>query len=231
MEIIEVKLKGCKIDSDFTKINENTYSCVSKAIIGEDNFESIIYLELSDEHYKYITKFNYKELLFNLTGVVQIRKNKKDIPFMFFKTNSIINTEEIAGIKEKKEETVKQKELIENNTKRKDNNELDINTSKWSDCIPGLKDNLIEMKMDKIKIINKIHTRMAMVDLKRNSGIVVVKKIEDTDEYELIIGYATFIKCKLLDLTAKVYVTDKTRKEFVKYLNNTQDAKVNELNE
>ena len=28
MEIKEIKLKDCKIDSDFTKVNENTYSCV-----------------------------------------------------------------------------------------------------------------------------------------------------------------------------------------------------------
>lgn len=94
MEIKEIKLKDCKIDSDFTKVNENTYSCVSKAIIGEENLESIIYLELSNEHYEYINKFNYKELLFNLKGIIQIRKNKKDIPFLFFKVSSIINTEE-----------------------------------------------------------------------------------------------------------------------------------------
>ena len=101
----------------------------------------------------------------------------------------------------------------------------------WSEYIPGLNDSLIEMKMDKIKVINNIHAKKSIVDLNKSIGIVVVKKIEDTDEYELIIGYSTFVKCKLLNLPAKVYITEKTRDEFIKYINNIQYAKVNEINE
>lgn len=229
MEIKEIKLKDCKIDSDFTKVNENTYSCVSKAIIGEENLESIIYLELSNEHYEYINKFNYKELLFNLKGIIQIRKNKKDIPFLFFKVSSIINTEErLQSIIERKKR-LKEKALMDNNSTKK-SCEI-IYKPNWSEYIPGLNDSLIEMKMDKIKIINNIHAKKSIVDLNKSIGIVVVKKIEDTDEYELIIGYSTFVKCKLLNLPAKVYITEKTRDEFIKYINNIQYAKVNEINE
>ena len=227
MEIKEIKLKDCKIDSDFTKVNENTYSCVSKAIIGEENLESIIYLELSNEHYEYINKFNYKELLFNLKGIIQIRKNKKDIPFLFFKVSSIINTEErLQSIIERKKR-LKEKALMDNNATKK-SCEI-IYKPNWSEYIPGLNDSLIEMKMDKIKIINNIHAKKSIVDLNKSIGIVVVKKIEDTDEYELIIGYSTFVKCKLLNLPAKVYITEKTRDEFIKYINNIQYEKVNEI--
>ena len=229
MEIKEIKLKDCKIDSDFTKVNENTYSCVSKAIIGEENLESIIYLELSNEHYEYINKFNYKELLFNLKGIIQIRKNKKDIPFLFFKVSSIINTEErLQSIIERKKR-FNEKAVMDNNATKK-SCEI-IYKPNWSEYIPGLNDSLIEMKMDKIKIINNIHAKKSIVDLNKSIGIVVVKKIEDTDEYELIIGYSTFVKCKLLNLPAKVYITEKTRDEFIKYINNIQYAKVNEINE
>lgn len=219
MEIKEIKLKDCKIDSDFTKVNESTYICVSKAIIGEESLESIIYLELSNEHYEYINSFNYKELLFNLKGSFQIRKNKKDMPFMFFKVTSIINTEE-------RKERLKQRTLIENRKKNKKKVQ-DFKIHNWIDYVPEIKEDSIEMKMDKIKIINKIHNNKAIVDLKRKNTLVVVKEIENTDEYELLIGYGTFVKCKILDLPANVYITDKTRNEFIKYVNDIYDSMIN----
>lgn len=228
MEIKEIKLKDCKIDSEFTKVNESTYSCVSKAIIGEDAFESIIYLELSNEHYEYINSFNYKELLFNLKGVFQIRKNKKDMPFMLFKVTSIINTEERLQIIEERKERLKQRTLMENKKKNKKKpEELKMNKHNWVEYVPGVQDNLIEMKMDKVKIINKVHKRRAVVDLKKINRIVVVKEIDNTDEYELVFGYSTFIKCKILDLPANVYITDKTRNEFIKYVNDIYDSMIN----
>ena len=85
--------------------------------------------------------------------------------------------------------------------------------------------------MDKVKVINKVHKRKAQVDLKRRNKLVVVKEIENTDEYELIIGYGTFVKCKILDLPANVYITNKTRNEFIKYVNDIYDSMINTDNE
>ena len=79
LETSLVKLYNCKIDSELKEGKNEEYNCITKAYIGEEKLESIFYLSLDKEQYKYVSGLDYKNTLFNMKGVIQVRKNKKDI--------------------------------------------------------------------------------------------------------------------------------------------------------
>lgn len=223
MKIREVKLYDCKIDSEFSEGKDGVYSFISKAIVGNDELESIIYVEINKDQYKYLTSVDYKEMLFNLKGVFQIRKNKKDIPFMIFKVNFIMDNQEIEALKIRNEEKIKNKAISQYNKikgEKKRAHAKKVRESKkfnWKEIVPNLDEKLIEMNVDNIIITHNAHinSNKANIEIVRENPRMVVRKIEESNKYELILGFKSFVSCKVFNIPARVYVINESREKFV----------------
>lgn len=218
LETSLVKLYDCKIDSEFKEGKNEEYNCITKAYIGEEKIESIFYLSLDKEQYKYVSGLDYKNTLFNMKGVIQVRKNKKDIPFIYFKCSYIESLEDIAEAKKKKKEKIgKKQQKIE-----------------WISKIPNAQENLVELDPQKIKFVDEIHKHKAMIDI---GGVkenyvpkLAVNPIEGTDEYALVFGFRGLILAKMLDLKVMAYVTDCNREELLKQIGIKEKKKKNKKN-
>lgn len=218
METSLVKLYNCKIDSELKEGKNEEYNCITKAYIGEEKLESIFYLSLDKEQYKYVSGLDYKNTLFNMKGVIQVRKNKKDIPFIYFKCSYIESLEDIAEAKKKKKEKMnKKQQKIE-----------------WISKIPNAQENLVELDPQKIKFVDEIHKHKVMIDI---GGVkedyipkLAVNPIEGTDEYSLVFGFRGLILAKMLDLKVMAYITDCNREELLKQIGIKEKKKKNKKN-
>lgn len=217
METSLVKLYNCKIDSDLKESKSGDFTCITKTYVGEEKLESIFYLSLDKEQYEYIHGLDFKNTLFNMKGVIQVRKNKKDIPFIHFKCSYIESLDDIKRAKEKKKSKNKKQEKLD-----------------WINSIPNAKESLVELDPKKIKFIDEIHKQKAMIDIGSVSDDYVpklaVNPIEGTDEYSLVFGFRGLILAKMLDLKVMAYITDCNREELLKMAGVNEKNKKNKKN-
>lgn len=219
METSLVKLYNCKVDSELKEGKNEEYNCITKAYVGEEKLESIFYLSLDKEQYEYVNGLDYKNTLFNMKGIIQVRKNKKDVPFLYFKCSYIESLSDIAKAKKNKKEKMNKKQA-----------KID-----WINNIPNAEENLVELDAKKIKFIDEIYKQKAMIDIGsvRDDYVpkLAVNPIEGTDEYSLVFGFRGLILAKILDLKVMAYVTDCNREELLELVGvNEKKRKKNKKN-
>ena len=209
MDIREVKLYDCKIDKDFKKNNNGFYDTVAKSKIGE--FENIIFLELSKDQFEYINKLDYKNILFNIKGHMQVKVNKKGIPFLYFKANFIMSIDEINKIKKDKLNQLK--------NKKKKNTPPNEKVFNWMEKLEELGYKTIEVNTSDIILKDKEHLKSTTVDFStkylKNDLKVVIKKLDNSDKYELILGWKALIGARVFDKKLTAYLVDVNRKELL----------------
>lgn len=217
METSLVKLYNCKIDSDLKEGKNEDYTCITKTYVGEEKLESIFYLSLDKEQYEYVNGLDYKNTLFNMKGVIQVRKNKKDIPFIYFKCSYIGSLEDIEKVKEKKKLKNKKQEKLD-----------------WLGKIPNVEENLVELDPKKVRFMDDIHKQKTIIDIGSVKDdyvpILAVNPIEGTDEYSLVFGFRGLILAKMLDLKVRAYITDCNREELLKMVGLNEKKKKNKKN-
>lgn len=209
MDIREVKLYDCKIDKDFKENKNGFYDTVAKSKIGE--FENIIFLELSKDQFEYINKLDYKNILFNIKGHMQVKVNKKGIPFLYFKANFIMSIDEINKIKKDKLNQLKNKK-----NKNTPPNEKVFN---WMEKLEELGYKTIEVNTSDIILKDKEHLKSTTVDFStkylKNDLKVVLKKLDNSDKYELILGWKALIGARVFDKKLTAYLVDVNRKDLL----------------
>lgn len=219
MEIREVKFYDCKLDSDFKENKEGAFNTIAKTMIGE--FENIILLEITKDQYEYLNSIDYKNLLFNIKGHMQIRKNKKDIPFLFFKANYIQSLDDLKKLKQAKRK------------KKKKKNDL-VASLNWHEKIELLDYEKIEnFDCRKIKLVDEEHLIPCKLEfnpkyLQDRELKAVIKKIEETDRFELILGWKDLLSAKFFDRDLSVYIVKENRKELVEKLSKIDSEVVQE---
>ena len=218
MNIREVKLYDCKIDTDFKENKNGFYDTVAKSKIGE--LENIIFLEINKEQFDYINKLDYKNMLFNVKGYMQAKKNKKDIPFLCFKANFIMSVEEINKIKLAKKAS--QNNALKNapkNNKKNNKQKADNKVFKWEQKLEDLGYEQKEVEVKDILLKDREHFKSTTVDFSvkylKNDLKVAIKQIKDSDKYELILGWKALIGAKIFDKKLKGYIVDLNRKDLL----------------
>lgn len=207
MEIREVKFYDCKLDLDFKENKEGSFNTIAKTMIGE--FENIILLEITRDQYEYLNSMDYKKFLFNIKGHMQIRKNKKDIPFLFFKANYVQSLDDLNKLKKSK-------------GKRKQS--VSGASLKWHEKIELLEYEKIEnFDCRKIKLVDSEHLQPCRLEfnpkyLHGRELKAAIKPIEKTDKFELVLGWKDLLSAKFFDRDLSVYIVKEDRKTLVKKL-------------
>ncbi|MEG2110069.1 MAG: hypothetical protein RRY19_09810 [Clostridium sp.] len=160
---------------------------------GEKN-NSIFYIRVNKKQWESIKDYHIDNEVI-LKGIPYAKIDKKRIPFIF------VQCKEIGIVK-------KQKTKSEFKKKQQKNIKPAwytlINEDEWLDLQPY-----------KIEIKEKDHLS-ANLPLKLDEEkreFVAVNKISD-DKYILISGVRAYIRCKILNISVKAYVTELTYKEF-----------------
>lgn len=236
MDISKVDLVRCKIDCELKKNDKDNYVGLAKGLVGNDGIESIFYLEMDKEAYSYIAGYDLNNTFFDISGILQARKNKNGVPFIYYKVVSVVKAEDKEKLCNMNEEDIasvgeSEKDLGDKlNSKKK--------TKAINKVIPvtevveslGLK--FIMMSADKITLTEKEHLKKAFVDLNRNLDSVIIRPLEESsDEYSLVLGYSAFVKAKLLNTQLKAYIIDKSRDEIVNCMKVIRKNKSNEKRE
>lgn len=209
MNIKKFALLSCIISDDFKEVKEGCYQALVKA--NQNDMESIILLEINKKHYNFLQSFDYKKININIKGEIQVRKNQKDIPFLFFKAIRIERSES---------------KSIKN---RRSKDEEIFQKFNWIKEIGKLECEVKELDSRNIKFINEKHIKRIQIDISRKvinkflessseNVKVAVRPIENTENYELLIGWRIMILSKLFDKNVKCYVVDKSREELVQEL-------------
>lgn len=236
MDILKVELVRCRVDCELKKKDKGMYVGLAKGLVGNDGIESIFYLEMDEEKYAYISGYDLESTLFDISGVMQARKNKNDVPFIYYKVMNLIKSEdkkvskeEIAPIVEGNVEKEIEDKSDEKKKKKKkgENKVITVN-----EVVESLGLEPIIMSADKIKLTEKEHLKKAIVDLSRNLNLVIIRPLEESDgEYSLVLGYSALIKAKLLNTPVTAYIVNKTREEVVDYIKDFRNKKLNEESE
>lgn len=165
---------------------------------GEKN-NSIFYIRVNKEQWEAIKDY-YVDNEVILKGIPYAKVDKKGIPFIFVQCKEI-------GIA-KIEKTSKKKTKPELKKKQQKN----IKPA-WYTLIND--DEWLELETYRIEVKEKDHLS-AHLPLKLDENkreFVAVNKISD-DKYILISGVRAYIRCKILNIPVKAYVTELTYKEF-----------------
>ena len=227
MDIREIKLYDCVIDTDFKENKNGCYDTVAKAKIGK--FENIVFLELDKEEFEYINQLDYKNTPFNIKGHMQVKVNKKGLPFIYFKANFIMSVEEVNKIKHAKAELLNKIKNQEKNNGQdnkqhnvKDNKQDTTQSNKcfkWEQKVEELGYEQIEVDTKDIVLKDKEHLKNATINFSKKylkyDLKVAIKKIENSDKYELILGWKSLIGARMFDKKLTGFVVDVDRKELL----------------
>lgn len=232
MDIRDVILYECRIDGEFKEVSKDIFHCIVKSKFDKvDGASSIVLIEVNKQQLSYLETYEYRDNEvghFDIKGTFEVRKNKKDIPFLLLKVISVrLSAKRVADNKKKleKKKEKKKKEKLENNL---DNNSEDF--SKWHKKIEllGLEKKVLDAT--KIKLLDEEHLKHTIVDFSKKyvlnkELIAVVEPIKDSDEYKLILGWKPLITAKLFDKEITCYITNKTKEEL---RNELANIKLNE---
>ena len=233
MDILKVDLLRCKIDCELKKNNKGMYVGLAKGLVGNDGIESIFYLEMDEEAYVYISGYDLNNTLFDISGIMQARKNKNEVPFIYYKVENVISD----GDKEKvedssKENIVVEKDLVDDTNvktkkkKRRKKGKSIIEIVKHFELEP------IDMSADKIKLTEKKHLKKAIVQMNKTSNLVIIRPLEGpSDEYSLVLGYGALVRAKLLNTQVRAYILHKTRDEIINYMEELKNSDLEEKSE
>lgn len=239
MDISKVELVRCKFDCELKKNDKGMYVGLAKGLVGNNGLESVFYLEMDQEVYGYISECDLESTLFDISGVMQARKNKKEVPFIYYKVMNLIKSEDKENLyKMNKEETdpivggkvekeIEDKSNVKKKKKKGENKVITV-----TEVVESLGLEPIIMSADKIKLTEKEHLKKAIIDLSRNLNLVIIRPLEESDgEYSLVLGYSALIKAKLLNTPVTAYIVNKTREEVVDYIKDFRNKKLNEESE
>lgn len=212
MKLKTITLSNCLINDDFKEVKPGVFQALAKVNIND--LESIVLLEITEKHYKFLKTFDYKSVELNIIGSMQVRKNKKDIPFLFFKVDKL------------------KKVKVKQPTKKDNLSKIDKKLFKfnWKETIKNFNYEVKMLDVTSIKFVNEEHfagfsfniskKSMREYEKKYEKAKIVVKPIEKTNDYELLIGWKSLILAKLLNKNKKIQcvVVDKSREELVNEL-------------
>ena len=232
MDIRDVILYECRIDGEFKEVSKDIFHCIVKSKFDKcEGASSIVLIEVNKQQLSYLETYEYRDNEvghFDIKGTFEVRKNKKDIPFLLLKAISVrLSAKRVADNKKKleKKKEKKKKKKLENNL---DNNSEDF--SKWHKKIEllGLEKKVLDAT--KIKLLDEEHLKHTIVDFSKKyvlnkELIAVVEPIKDSDEYKLILGWKPLITAKLFDKEITCYITNKTKEEL---RNELANIKLNE---
>lgn len=225
-----IQLEG-HLDSEVKLNKEGKYVVIVKSSLEDkENSESILFVEMTKKQWDRVKN---KEGKLYITGKMMVKKNKKDIPFVYVISMNVSETKEIKNkLKSKKKdenietpvscvEEKKEDDAIEKSDLKK---EVKINKQiiSWFRYIP--KESFIEVEAKKIRIMQECHNNFKLsIDIteknKNYSGNPIAVSDLGNGEYELLVGIKSYVKAKLFDKKLKVFVTDLTREEFEKEYN------------
>lgn len=220
MDVKRVVLYDCRIDGEFKEVSKNVFHCIVKTKFdGVDGAPSIVLLEVTKAHLAYLETYDYKDseiAYFDIKGSFEVRKNKKDIPFLLLKATSVkLSSKRVADNRRNLEK--KRAKIKEEKAKKKlENNSYDF--SYWYKKIEflGLEKKVLDSY--KIKLIDEEHLNPTNVEFNKNyilntNLVAVVEPIENSDEYKLILGWKPLLASKLFDKKITCYITNKTKEE------------------
>ena len=231
MDISKVDLVRCKIDCELKKNDKDNYVGLVKGLVGNDGIESIFYLEMDKEAYSYIAGYDLNNTLFDISGILQARKNKNDVPFIYYKVMNVIDDDEKKKITESS--------LIEEEGEG-DNTNVEIKKKKKKrkkgatiiDVIRHFELDYIDMSADKIKLTEKKHLKTAVVKMNKKTNLVIIRPLEESsDEYSLVLGYDALVRAKLLNTKVRAYILQKTRDEVINYMEELKNTDAEEKSE
>lgn len=204
-----LKLEGI-IDTEIKKKDNNYYFTLYTNIQGKGNYKSLVYIELTEVIFNKI-KDIYKDSYAFITGSIQARNTKNNIPFIYLKAFSINFDKDNNSNKKDK------KEVLPNKTEKKKNN-----IKYWNEYFSDEDFDFVEIS--KIYLIDEIHLKANIFfnsKFYNENNPIVIKKI-DNNKFSLIIGFKEFFYAKLLNKTKiKAHITDLDRLEFInKYIEN-----------
>lgn len=225
-----IKLEG-NFDSEVKLNKEGKYVVIVKSSLEDkENSESIFFVEMTKKQWDSVKN---KEGKLYITGKMMVKKNKKDIPFVYVISKNVSETKEIK-VKSKSKKKVENIETVVNcvEEKREDNaidksdlkKEFKINKQviSWFRDMP--KESFIEVEAKKIRIMQECHNNFRFpIEIteknKNDLGNPIAVRDLGNGEYELLVGIKPYIKAKLFDKKLKVFVTNLTREEFEKEYN------------
>lgn len=218
MDIRKVILYDCRIDVDFKEVSKNTFRCVAKAKFNDvDDVLNIILIEINKQQLSYLELYDYKNNdlgYFDIKGYFEIKKNKKDVPFLLFKVTSIkLSSKRVADNKKIQEKKKKKKKELKI--------KLENNICAFKDWYKKIEFLGLEKKVldaSKVKFLNEEHLKATSVEFNKKyilykDLIAVVEPIENSDNYKLILGWKSLIAAKLFDREITCYITNKTKDE------------------
>ncbi|NKF08818.1 hypothetical protein J1C67_19275 (plasmid) [Clostridium gasigenes] len=211
-----IRLEGI-LDSEVKLNNDGKYVVIVKSnILNKENSESIFFVEMTKNQWNGIKN---KENNLIITGHIIVKKNKKDIPFIY-----VIST----GINEvKRQEKKKVKnvdKVIISSTKKEIENKPE--RIFWFENIP--EDQFILVNANDITMVESCHinftVKIHMSEQEQSNKPICIRAL-DNGEYVLVAGLHTYIRAKLLNTHVKAFVTELSRKEFVEKYNLTDLVK------
>lgn len=218
MDIRKVILYDCRIDVDFKEVSKNTFRCVAKAKFNDvDDVLNIVLIEINKQQLSYLELYDYKNNdlgYFDIKGYFEIKKNKKDVPFLLFKATSIkLSSKRVAENKRNQEKKKKKKKELKIN--------LENNICTFKDWYKKIEFLGLEKKVldaSKVKFLNEEHLKTTSVEFDKKyilykDLIAVVEPIENSNNYKLILGWKSLVAAKLFDREITCYITNKTKDE------------------
>lgn len=200
-----IRLEGI-LDSEVKLNNEGKYVVILKNNVqNKENSESIFFVEMTKKQWNSVEN---KENNLIIIGQIIVKKNKKDIPFIY-----VICT----GITELKK---KEKKVIIRSTRK----EIKNNPERifWFENIP--EDQFIVINANDITMVESCHINFTVkihMSEKEHPNKPICIRVLDNGEYVLVAGLHTYIRAKLLNTHVKAFVTELSRKEFVEKYNLT----------
>lgn len=230
MDISKVELVRCKVDCELKKNDKGMYVGLAKGLVGNDGIESIFYLEMAEEAHAYISGYDLNNTLFDISGILQARKNKNGVPFIYYKVENVISDEDKEKVKDSsKENIVVEKDLVGNTNVKTEKKKRDI-AIMWIVKHFGLEP--IYMSADKIKLTENKHLKTASVRMNKKTNLVIIRPLEEpSDEYALVLGYDALVRAKLLNTKVRAYILDKTRDEVINYMKELKKSDSEEKSE
>lgn len=158
MNIKKFALLSCIVDGDFKEVRDDSFQVLLKA--NQNDMESVILLEINKKHYDFLQTFDYKKTNIYIKGEMQVRKNKKDVPFLFFKAIKI------------------EKSKIKNSKNRKSKDVKLFQKFNWREEIKKLDYEVKELDARNIKFIHKEHLKAINISICKKE---INKFLEESD--------------------------------------------------
>lgn len=218
-----IRLEG-HLDSEVKLNKEGKYVVIVKSSLEDkENSESIFFVEMTKKQWDRVKN---KEGKLYITGKMMVKKNKKDIPFVYVISTNVSLTKEIKK-KVKNIETVVscvEEKKEDDGVDKKETKEIKVSKPfvSWFRTIP--EESYIEVEAKKIRIMQECHNNFRfLINIteknKNDLGNPIAVRDLGNGEYELLVGINPYVKAKLFDKKLKAFVTDLTREEFEKEYN------------